>query len=94
LLADACGVAEEGYGSDNRIAMLFGDTNTASFTSGWEVLMGQSEVLNWMRSSSDTRAQMRYGGEYKFAGGSQDEGETIVETAVRELEEEVSIDIL
>jgi 8-oxo-dGTP pyrophosphatase MutT (NUDIX family) len=74
--------------------MVFGESNAASFTSGWEILMGQSEVLNWLRSTkSAPRAQMRYGGEFKFAGGSQDGNESIVETAVRELEEEFLLNV-
>lgn len=31
---------------------------------------------------------MRYGGEYKFFGGTRDDGETLVQTAIRELKEE------
>jgi len=59
------------------------------FKSGLQVLVGQSEVVNWVRSTApESLALMRYGGEYKFAGGSQDRGETLEETARRELAEE------
>jgi 8-oxo-dGTP pyrophosphatase MutT (NUDIX family) len=34
---------------------------------------------------------MRYGGEYKFAGGSKDHGETVEQTARRELSEEFGV---
>merc|ERR1712216_617445 len=42
------------------------------FHSGWEVLLGQAEVKNWMRSSQESSAIMRYAGEFKFAGGVVD----------------------
>eukprot|EP00298_Acanthocystis_sp_HF-20_P024206 c34332_g1_i1.p1 GENE.c34332_g1_i1~~c34332_g1_i1.p1 ORF type:complete len:296 (-),score=118.86 c34332_g1_i1:48-935(-) len=59
----------------------------------WEVLMGQSEVQNWLRSSSSEQAIMRYPGEYKFPGGVQDEGESLEATAIREFEEEFLIPV-
>lgn len=59
------------------------------FRSGLQVLVGQSEVVNWVRSRGPTDlVMMRYGGEYKFAGGSKDTGETLEQTARRELAEE------
>ena len=58
------------------------------FTSGFQVLMGQGEVVNWVRSSPENVSHMRYAGEMKFPGGSRDEGEALEETARRELEEE------
>jgi 8-oxo-dGTP pyrophosphatase MutT (NUDIX family) len=58
------------------------------FHSGFEVLMGQSEVVNWVRSTPDRRDIMRYAGEFKFAGGTRDQGEELVDTAKRELAEE------
>ena len=51
---------------------------------GWEVLMGQSEVVNWLRSSPAKKAIMRYPGEFKFPGGTVDNGETLAQTALRE----------
>eukprot|EP01001_Neometanema_parovale_P009972 NODE_6207_length_869_cov_96.658177_g5975_i0.p1 GENE.NODE_6207_length_869_cov_96.658177_g5975_i0~~NODE_6207_length_869_cov_96.658177_g5975_i0.p1 ORF type:complete len:220 (-),score=20.85 NODE_6207_length_869_cov_96.658177_g5975_i0:154-813(-) len=59
----------------------------------WEVLMGQSEVVNWLRSSADRLAFMRYGGEFKFAGGTCDVGESLQETACRELREEFGLSV-
>ena len=56
--------------------------------------MGQSEVVNWVRSAApDKLAFMRYGGEFKFAGGTKDKGETIEETARRELSEEFMTEV-
>lgn len=64
------------------------------FDSGIQLLMGQSEVVNWVRSTApDNLAFMRYGGEFKFAGGSKDPGESIEETARRELSEEFMTEI-
>ena len=60
----------------------------SAFDSGFEVLMGQSEVVNWIRSSPQQLKVMRYAGEFKFAGGLQEEGENFEETARREFEEE------
>jgi hypothetical protein len=45
-----------------------------TFTSGWQVLMGQAEVKNWMRSDADSTTTMRYAGEYKFAAGLLTQG--------------------
>ena len=52
--------------------------------------MGQSEVQNYLKSEEGDREPrlMRYAGEYKFAGGSVDAGETLEQAARRELEEE------
>jgi 8-oxo-dGTP pyrophosphatase MutT (NUDIX family) len=63
------------------------------FGSGLQVLMGQSEVVNWVRSSPESLVIMRYAGEYKFAGGSKDEAETLTDTARRELSEEFTIEV-
>ncbi|ETW03149.1 hypothetical protein H310_05568 [Aphanomyces invadans] len=60
-----------------------------STTGTWEVLLGQSEVKNWLRSTPDTTVIMRYPGEWKFPGGSQDvDDESLQQTAIRELREE------
>ncbi|KAJ9454019.1 hypothetical protein DIPPA_13031 [Diplonema papillatum] len=56
---------------------------------GWEVLLTESEVINWLKSTREKLVPMRYGGEWKLAGGNVDEGETPDEAARRELEEEV-----
>eukprot|EP01059_Diplonema_ambulator_P034314 TRINITY_DN7618_c0_g1_i2.p1 TRINITY_DN7618_c0_g1~~TRINITY_DN7618_c0_g1_i2.p1 ORF type:complete len:287 (+),score=46.55 TRINITY_DN7618_c0_g1_i2:40-900(+) len=55
----------------------------------WETLMAESEVINWMKSSREKLVPMRYGGEWKLAGGNLDEGETPLEAGKRELEEEI-----
>ena len=58
------------------------------FMNGWEVLVGQSEVINYLKSTPQKLKTMRYGGEYKLAGGNVDEGETLEGCAKRELQEE------
>lgn len=74
---------------NENINMIFGTLDSIDFSDGWEVLMGQSECVNWVRSTSlkDLKT-MRYAGEYKFAGGNLDGAETFREAARRELEEE------
>ncbi len=67
---------------------VFGSKGRIIFESGWEVLLGQSEVVNWLRTTPKKLATMRYGGEWKLAGGNVGEGETIVDAAFRELQEE------
>lgn len=69
---------------------LFGPNGEASyrFDSGWEILLGQSEVINWLKSTPEKLTTMRYAGEWKLPGGNVDEGEAIPDTAKRELEEE------
>lgn len=64
-----------------------------SFSSGLQVLMGQSEVINWVRSAPEKTSYMRYAGEWKFPGGSVDSGETLATTAVRELSEEFRVTV-
>eukprot|EP01043_Picozoa_sp_COSAG02_P071749 COSAG02_NODE_13236_length_1422_cov_0.739985_1_plen_167_part_00 len=66
----------------------FGGKEGMVFDCGWEVLCGQSVVVNYMRSSPDKLVTMRYAGEYKLAGGNVDQGETIAAAAFRELSEE------
>ena len=62
---------------------------TMSFEHGWEVLMGQSECVNWLRSTLQQQVVMRYAGEFKFAGGGAEEGDcNLRATAERELREE------
>ena len=75
--------------NDKRTLHVFGvDKTEREFSHGWEFLMGQGEVQNFLRSSKDKTVHMRYGGEYKFAGGRLEAGETPLEAARRELEEE------
>jgi 8-oxo-dGTP pyrophosphatase MutT (NUDIX family) len=63
------------------------------FTSGLQVLMGQSEVVNWVRSTPEQASFMRYAAEWKFPGGSVDAGETLAQAAERELSEEFSVTV-
>mmetsp|Transcript_99698 Transcript_99698/g.321162 ORF Transcript_99698/g.321162 Transcript_99698/m.321162 type:complete len:136 (-) Transcript_99698:12-419(-) len=79
--------AWEGAGGDgpSRINLVFGRSDSASFEAGWETLLGQGECQNWVRSSPDKLEAMRYPGEWKFAGGAVEPGETPEEAAKREL---------
>ena len=72
---------------------VFGASNFISFLSGWEVLMGQSEVINYMktRPTHDKPKTMRYGGEYKLPGGMVETNESARAAAARELSEEFLI---
>ena len=80
--------------ADKRTLHVFGKTSTTrKFVNGWEVLMGQSEVQNYLRSTPSSIVPMRYGGEYKFAGGRLEREETPVDAAKRELEEEFLISL-
>ena len=67
---------------------VFGTTGAITFESGWEVLLGQAEVVNWLKTTPDKISTMRYAGEWKLAGGNVDEGETIAHSGKRELQEE------
>lgn len=58
------------------------------FDSGWEVLLGQATVVNWLKTTPQKLRIMRYAGEWKLAGGNVDEGESVVAAARRELHEE------
>ena len=73
---------------DNAVNSLFTTMDEIEFLDGWEVLMGQNEVVNWPRSTTEKTATMRYPAEFKFAGGNLDENETWEDAARRELEEE------
>mmetsp|Transcript_70287 Transcript_70287/g.139294 ORF Transcript_70287/g.139294 Transcript_70287/m.139294 type:complete len:368 (+) Transcript_70287:134-1237(+) len=75
-----------------RVELVFGGPGkSVLLESPWEVLMGQNEVVNWMRSTPDRRATMRYAGEWKFAGGVVDPGEEPEAAARRELQEEFAL---
>jgi len=67
---------------------IFGAEGRIAFRSEWEVLVGQSEVVNFLRSTPEKLALMRYAGEWKLAGGNVDGGEAVADAARRELQEE------
>ena len=72
---DIFGTSRESSGNGTR--GFAKEDGVLEFSSGWQVLVGQSEVVNWVRSEQgEAPALMRYGGEYKFAGGGVDDGET------------------
>lgn len=89
-------------GSDNRLRLsefnsammdvesFFGPVEMFEFLNGWEVLLGQSEVSNYLKDpvpglkpGESTFVPMRYGGEWKIAGGHIEPGETAKEAAMR-----------
>ena len=57
-------------------ANLLAGSREIEFESGWELLMTQNEAVNWLRSSAEKVATMRYPCEYKFPGGNMEDGET------------------
>ncbi|KDO35628.1 hypothetical protein SPRG_00472 [Saprolegnia parasitica CBS 223.65] len=65
-------------------------STTADASNKWDVLLAQSEVKNWLRSTPTTTVLMRYPGEWKFPGGQKDmSDESLRATALRELREEL-----
>ena len=79
------------FGSSDTAARIFGGLDVVDLASGgsrWEVLLGQNEVINFVRSQPDRRVLQRYPGELKLAGGNLDPGESFEQAARRELEEE------
>eukprot|EP00397_Hematodinium_sp_SG-2012_P050001 GEMP01057908.1.p1 GENE.GEMP01057908.1~~GEMP01057908.1.p1 ORF type:complete len:244 (+),score=46.51 GEMP01057908.1:83-814(+) len=69
-------------------------TKDLHFTNDLEVLLGQSEVVNWMRSPlPGPLKSMRYPGEFRFPGGRIDGEETAEMAAKRELREEFLLDV-
>lgn len=67
---------------------IFGAKGEIQFECGWEVLLGQAEVINWLKTTPAQYKTMRYAGEWKLAGGNVDANETIETAAKRELQEE------
>eukprot|EP00750_Incisomonas_marina_P004325 INCI13460.3.p1 GENE.INCI13460.3~~INCI13460.3.p1 ORF type:complete len:127 (+),score=20.72 INCI13460.3:206-586(+) len=72
------------------VESFFGPVESLEFLNGWEVLLGQSEVSNFLKDpvpglkpGEDTFVPMRYGGEWKIAGGHIEPGETAKEAAKR-----------
>jgi hypothetical protein len=57
--------------ADGRVNLLFGNKEERTFVSSWQVLMAQSEVVNWIRSSREQTSVMRYAGEWKVGGSKQ-----------------------
>src|SRR3989338_4381646 len=56
---------------------------------GLEALVGQNEIVNFLRSTPEQTVFMRFPGEYKFSGGMVEEtDETKQAAAKREVEEE------
>lgn len=88
LLLSSLKRGPERPGSDDRVGALFSRGSSAHLRRGWELLLGQGEVRNHLRSSACSVGRMRYPGEFKFAGGAVDGGESLLGCAVRELEEE------
>lgn len=80
-------LSHEDYTLDADARSQLGDFEWP-FTSGLQVLMGQNEVVNWVRSTPTSTSFMRYAGEWKFPGGSVDKGEALAAAAERELSEE------
>lgn len=76
------------FGRSPFLQNFFDQNGELVFDGQWEVLMGQSEVINWLRTTPNKFASMRYAGEWKLAGGNVDAGETIAHAAARELQEE------
>ena len=67
-----------------------GEAGRLSFaaSAGWQVLLGQGEAQNWVRSEPARPAVMRYPGEWKLPGGRREVGESLEQAAWRELREE------
>lgn len=59
-----------------------------------QVLLGQAEVTNWLKSTPEQPCVMRYPGEFKFPGGGADNTDaSLCYTAVRELNEEFLLNL-
>eukprot|EP00811_Abedinium_folium_P036545 NODE_9245_length_1437_cov_4.560305.p1 GENE.NODE_9245_length_1437_cov_4.560305~~NODE_9245_length_1437_cov_4.560305.p1 ORF type:complete len:336 (-),score=100.89 NODE_9245_length_1437_cov_4.560305:185-1192(-) len=90
LRARELGTPEQLVTSRQWLQQILKGGEEREFASGWEVLMGQNECVNWLRTPgpADHPVRMRYAGEYKFAGGNLDKGEGFMDAARRELTEE------
>lgn len=72
--------------------MLFMEGGCIRFISGWQVLVGQAVVVNYLKSTRDSVVFMRYPGEYLFPGGVKDDCDhDLPSAALREFEEEFVI---
>mmetsp|Transcript_95886 Transcript_95886/g.286215 ORF Transcript_95886/g.286215 Transcript_95886/m.286215 type:complete len:357 (-) Transcript_95886:103-1173(-) len=86
-------LASDRFGGKGALPELMRDGQLV-FRSGWQVLVGQSTVVNYMKSTSSRKAMMRFPGEWLLAGGARDPSDaSLRHTAVRELEEEFLIAI-
>jgi hypothetical protein len=55
----------------DREAFFYPVSEPMAFDAGWEVLLGQNEVINWLRSEPGKPRTMRYPGEWKLPGGNR-----------------------
>jgi len=79
----------QGLGGALAMTMTASGTGEFVFTSNLELLVAQSNVVNYYRTADAADlATMRYPGEWKLAGGGIEAGETLEQTALRELQEE------
>ena len=82
----------DAQGEAGALGTMLKEKDSLVFESHLELLVAQSTVVNYYRSTDpDDLELMRYAGEWKLAGGGQEEGETLEQTAVRELREEYRI---
>ena len=76
---------EDWWKMENTVDMIYEKLEEFDFCfrgRGWEVLLGQNECVNWIRTNDlNSLATMRYPGEYKFAGGALDAWESFLEAA-------------
>lgn len=89
-LSSVAVTATPGFSSE-ATRQFFGKEGKLWFSAGWQVLLGQSEIQNWVRSEEDQPAVMRWGGEWKFPGGRVEPGETLEQAAWREMREEFGV---
>ena len=82
-----CGGEQSPFLKEQSIG-IFGAEGVITFDGRWEVLLGQAEVVNWLKTTPEKITTNRYAGEWKLAGGNADDGEAIAHAAVRELQEE------
>mmetsp|Transcript_13407 Transcript_13407/g.21906 ORF Transcript_13407/g.21906 Transcript_13407/m.21906 type:complete len:352 (-) Transcript_13407:1179-2234(-) len=81
--------AQDGIDEVGVLKSYLGEANESMcFETDWEILMGQNEVINYVRSSEEKLVCMRYPGEFKIAGGHVEDNESMVLAAKRELHEE------
>jgi len=81
-------------GTRGTLDEMIGASGSYTISGEWQVLLGQAQVVNYVKSRSISEVcSMRYPGELKLPGGVQDpEDSTLLDTARRELAEEFLID--